>query len=580
MATMEKIQKLNFFRTAQFLWKYTRNLRKQYILFYAGWLFQTVVEVITPIVFGIMINKIIYDNDLRAFLKIGAVFFAITVFGILLDYAIYEAYGSLWNGINRRLRTGMFEQLQKLSAKEMAALNHGDTVNMIQFWASEGVHFMIRNIVHNANNILRILICVTIIFWVNPLFGAVTLIMVPLSVLSTRKITARIRKNSEKNKDNYSKYISWLFGVAAALGELRLWGVEGDILKKYERKLKELNRIDAKIEMDNAVSSEVVANTKNLILVIQYVLLAYFAINQDLNVGVITVMLNYFTMLSSSLSKLVSNNMDAQRRIAVIEKIYHFLAKETGEPEGGKYDLKENLHEITVQNCSFRYGSEKPVVLDTLDFSIHRGEKVAIVGSSGSGKSTLLNLILGLYKPVEGNLFLNGIDISQYDRSSLYEHISVVFQQVLLFKGSIRENLQMGEERTEAELIKACRAAGIYEYVLKQEKGFDTEIERWGENLSGGQRQRLGIARAYLRKADLVIMDEATSSLDDESERILLFRWDEALGGRTCIVVSHRIRTVMNCDRVILLKDGRIQAMGTPMELRDRCQEFRELFAL
>lgn len=577
---METAYKLNFYRTTKFLWKYIKDLRMRYILFYMGWLFQTIVEIITPIVFGMMINQVVYNNNLTAFIKIGLIYLGITVFGIILYYGLYEMYGVLWNRINRSLRMGMFEQLQKLSANEMTSLNHGETVNMIQFWSSEGVHFMIRNIVHNINNIFRILICVSIIFWVNPVFGFITVLMVPVSVLATFKIGNRVRNNAEKNNDNYSKYISWLFEIASSLSELRLWGAKSEILKKYDEKLKEINRLDAKIEMDNTVGGEVVANIKNFILVIQYVLLAYFAINNDLKVGVITVMLTYFTMLSSSLSRLVTNHMDAQKRIAVIERIYNFLGKESCDQCGDKYDLEEDINEITFRNCSFRYSSENPLILDKVNFSIHRGEKVAIVGSSGSGKSTLLNLMLGLYQPVEGNLLLNGTDISKYNPSSLYEHISAVSQQVLLFKGTIRDNLQMGENITETDLVKACQAAGIYEYVLEQEKGFDTVIERRGENLSGGQRQRIGIARAYLRKADLVIMDEATASLDDENEKVILNKWDEVLQGKTCVVVSHRISTVMSCDRVILLKDGKIHAMGTPIELKEHCLELRKLFAL
>lgn len=577
---MEAADKFNFYKTFRFLWKYTNGLRIQYILFYMGWLFQTVVEVITPIIFGIMINQIVYNNNLTAFVRIGMVFLGITVLGIILYYGIYEMYGYLWNGINRRFRMGMFEQLQKLSADEMTSLNHGDTVNMIQFWSTECVNFMVRNIVHNVNNIFRILLCIIVIFGVNPMFGFITVVMVPVSVFATFRARDRIRKNSKKNRDNYSKYISWLFEVANSLSELRLWSVENIILKKYEKRLKEMNRLDSKIEMDNVFGGEIVANIKNLILVIQYVLLAYYAINDDLKVGVITVMLSYFTTLSSSLSELVKNNMDAQKRMAVVEKIYHFLNKERSDQDIEKCSLDKAITEITFKNCSFRYGSVQPLILDSVNFSIQRGEKVAIVGSSGSGKSTLLSLMLGLYAPVEGNLFLNGKDISEYDRSSLYEHISAVFQQVLLFKGTIRDNLQMGLDIPETELIKACEAAGIYEYVLEQEKGFDTEIERWGKNLSGGQRQRIGIARAYLRRSDLVIMDEATSSLDDENEKVILSKWDQVLNGRTCVVVSHRISTVMGCDRVILLKDGRIHAVGTPTEMREQCQELRELFAL
>lgn len=558
-----------------------RDKKLQYVLFYIGWLFQTVVEVITPIIFGIMINRIVYYNDLATFLKVGLVFFYVTVFGIILYYMIYEMYGYLWNGINRGLRMEMFGQLQRLSAAEMVSLQQGDTVNMIQYWSMTAVNFVIRNIVHNANNIFRIILCIVIIFRINPVFGAVSVVMVPLSVFTAFRIGSRIRKNSEKNKEKYAKYISWLFEVISSLGELRFWSAEKTILKRYHDKLDEMNQLNSKIAMQNTAGTELLENIKNGILVIQYVLLACYAVYGGLMVGTVTVMLTYFTMLSSALSGFAKNTMDAQERISIIERMYAFLCKETTDGKDGQYELKERITEISFQNCSFRYGSEQPVVLDSLDFSIRQGEKVAVVGSSGSGKSTLLNLVLGLYPPQEGSILLNGRDLAQYSRVSLYDHISVVFQQVLLLKGTIRENLFMGSDGIpEEELVRACKAAGIYDDIQSQEHGFDTVIEQWGRNLSGGQRQRLGIARAYLRATDLIIMDEATASLDRKNEELILENQNEILQGRTCLVVSHRLRTVMQCDRVLLLKDGRIQGMGTPEEMKERCPEFRELFAL
>ena len=572
-------EKLNFFTTARFLWGYMKDMKYKYITFYIGWLFQTVVGVVTPIVVGNMIDQVIYYNDLSKFLKLGVGFLGITILGIVVYYLVYEMYGVLWNGINRRLRMGMFEQLQNLSAVEAVALQHGDTVNMIQFWSTEGVNFMIRNIVHNANNIFRILLCLGIMFYVHPVFGAVSVVLVPVSAYTAAKLGKRIRKNSGKNKEKYAAYISWLYEVADSLGEIRLWSAERTILKKYDDKLKELNGLDAKIEMDNCLGNELLANSKNLILVVQYGLLAYYAVMGELNIGTVTVMLSYFTTLSTSLSELAKNHMDAQSRISVMERIRDFFGKERMASSVEMQDLEETVHEVIFRNCSFGYREELPV-LDGIDFSVKRGERVAIVGASGAGKSTLLNLVLGLYEPNKGEILLNGTDLSRYSKASLYEHFSVVFQQVVLFRGTIRENLQMGKELLDETLKKACQAAGIYEYVTQQEKGFDAILERGGANLSGGQRQRFGIARAYLQASDVVILDEATAALDAENEELILENWDEVLQGRACVVVSHRLRTVRECDREILLKDGTLFAEGTPQELEQQCPEYRELFAL
>ena len=571
---------LTFFSTAKFLWSYMDGLKKQYLLFYLCWLFHTVTNVVSPLIFGEMIDCIIYENDLPGFLKIGMGFFGITVFGIALHYVTYELYSVVGHGIHRRLRVALFRKLQALTAEEMTAMQHGDTGNMILFWTSEGLHFMVRNVIHNANNALRILFCLTVMFMINPVFGLVSVVIVPLSVIATFSIGKRIRSNSGRGNEIYAKYINRLLEIARAFSEIKVWGAKDYVLKKYDGDLKEMNRVRAKIVMDNCVGNEALVNIKNIILVIQYGLLAYFAITQNLQVGTITVMLAYFNTMSGSLAEVARYYMDAQQRISIIERIYDFLGKKGMDQAGNGVKPEYRSTEIKVKGCSFRYQNSETEVLHGIDFSVKRGEKVAVVGGSGAGKSTLLNLLLGLYEPQQGEILLDGISLTQIDRNVLYRHFGAAFQQVVLFSGTIRENLEMGKTIPEEDLRKACRSAGISDYISAQKEGLDTVLERWGSNLSGGQRQRLGIARAYVQGADFVFLDEVTAALDTETEELVLSRLEDGLQGRGCVMVSHRLKTVEACDRVIVLKDGTICAEGTPQMLREQCEEYRRLFGL
>ncbi len=571
---------LSFYTTVKFLWSIMGGMKKHYLLFYFCWLFHTIAEVVSPLIFGEMIDRVIYDNDLPGFLKIGMGFFGITVFGIALYYVTYELYSVVWNGIHRRLRVGIFRKLQTLTAEEMTALQHGDTGNMILFWTSEGVHFMVRNVVHNVNNCLRILFCLIVMFLINPVFGLVSVVIVPLSVIATFSIGKRIRANSGKGNEIYAKYISRLFEIAGAFSEIKIWGAKDYVLKKYDGDLKEMNRVRAKIETDNCVGNEVLANIKNVILVIQYGVLAYYAIVGNLQVGTITVMLAYFNTMSRSLAEVAKYYMDAQQRISIIERIYRFLGKKGMDKAGNGVLPEGRSNEIKVKNCSFRYQNSETDVLSGIDFSVKRGEKVAVVGGSGAGKSTLLNLLLGLYEPQRGEVLLDDISLTKIDRDALYRRFGAAFQHVLLFSGTIRENLEMGETIRSEVLEKACRSAGISEYISEQKEGLDTVLERWGSNLSGGQRQRFGIARAYVQGTDFVFLDEVTAALDTETEELVLKQLEDGLQGRGCVMVSHRLKTVEACDRVIVLKDGKICAVGTPQRLREQCEEYQSLFGL
>lgn len=571
---------LNFYTTVKFLWSIMGGMKKHYLLFYFCWLFHTIAEVVSPLIFGKMIDRVIYDNDLPGFLKIGMGFFGITVFGIALYYVTYELYSVVWNGIHRRLRVGIFRKLQTLTAEEMTALQHGDTGNMILFWTSEGVHFMVRDVVHNVNNCLRILFCLVVMFLINPVFGLVSVVIVPLSVIATFSIGKRIRANSGKGNEIYAKYISRLFEIAGMFGEIKVWGAKDYVLKKYDGDLKEMNRVRAKIDMENCVGNEVLANIKNVILVIQYGVLAYFAITKNLQVGTITVMLAYFNTMSDSLASVAKYYMDAQQRISIIERIFRFLKKPGMDTKRNGVKPEGRSNEIKVKNCNFRYENSETDVLSGIDFSVKRGEKVAVVGGSGAGKSTLLNLLLGLYEPQQGDILLDDISLTQIDRDALYHRFGAAFQHVLLFSGTIRENLEMGDTISEEKLIKACSDAGISEYISEQKAGLDTVLERWGSNLSGGQRQRFGIARAYVQGSDFVFLDEVTAALDADTEELVLNRLEEGLQGRGCVMVSHRLKTVEACDRVIVLKDGRICGEGTPQRLREQCEEYQSLFGL
>ena len=571
---------LSFYTTVKFLWSFMDGIKKHYLLFYFCWLFHTIAEVVSPLIFGEMIDRVIYDSDLSGFLKISIGFFGITAFGIALYYVTYELYSVVGHGIHRRLRIGIFRKLQTLTAEEMTALQHGDTGNMILFWTTEGLHFMVRNVVHNVNNCLRILFCLIVMFLINPVFGLVSVVIVPLSVIATFSIGKRIRANSGKGNEIYAKYISRLFEIAGAFSEIKVWGAKDYVLKKYDGDLKEMNRVRAKIEMDNCVGNEVLANIKNVILVIQYGVLAYFAITKNLQVGTITVMLAYFNTMSHSLAEVAKYYMDAQQRISIIERIYRFLGKKGMDKAGNGVLPEGRSNEIKVKNCSFRYQNSETDVLSGIDFSVKRGEKVAVVGGSGAGKSTLLNLLLGLYEPQRGEVLLDDLSLTKIDRDELYRRFGAAFQHVLLFRGTIRENLEMGETIRAEELEKACKSAGIFEYVSEQKEGLDTVLEQWGSNLSGGQRQRLGIARAYVQGTDFVFLDEVTAALDADTEESVLNRLEEGLQGRGCVMVSHRLKTVEACDRVIVLKDGRICAEGTPQRLREQCEEYQRLFGL
>ncbi|MEA3150006.1 MAG: ATP-binding cassette, subfamily bacterial MsbA, partial [Gammaproteobacteria bacterium] len=238
------------------------------------------------------------------------------------------------------------------------------------------------------------------------------------------------------------------------------------------------------------------------------------------------------------------------------------------EGTGGTRSLDRARGEIEFRDVSFTYGSEKGPVLHDVSFHVRPGETVALVGRSGSGKTTLVGLVPRFHDVQQGSVLLDGVDVREYRLKDLRSQISLVSQDVVLFNDTIRNNIAFNAiDKTEAQVEAAARAANVMEFVALQPQGFETPLNDRGQNLSGGQRQRISIARALLKDSPVLILDEATAALDNESERRVQQELSLLMEGRTTLVIAHRLSTVESADRIIVLDAGRIVEMGNHREL-------------
>lgn len=269
---------------------------------------------------------------------------------------------------------------------------------------------------------------------------------------------------------------------------------------------------------------------------------------------------------------------DVQSALGAANKIFQILQERSSVTEGALASVVF-AKEIQFRGLSFGYGQDD-LVLKDVDLTIRKGEMVAVVGSSGAGKSTLINLILRFYDPTEGAILLDGVDIRQY-RQKPYRHLfGVVTQETILFNATVRDNIAYGREGDDicaAEIINAAKAANAHDFISEMENGYDTFIGDRGVRLSGGQCQRLAIARAVLRDPLILIFDEATSSLDSESERLVQDAIDRLLKGRTAIIIAHRLSTIRKADRIVVLDKGRIVEEGTHDQLLANSGLYRRL---
>jgi ATP-binding cassette, subfamily B, bacterial MsbA len=265
---------------------------------------------------------------------------------------------------------------------------------------------------------------------------------------------------------------------------------------------------------------------------------------------------------------------------AASERVFELLATKNSvpEPEQPKMLYAANA-EIVFDNIHFAYG-EKPV-LHGINLTVKPGQLVALVGASGSGKTTLANLLLRFYDPTKGVISIGGVDLREVTTRDLRNQIAVVAQENILFNDTIRRNIELGRlGATSEEIIAAARHAFAYEFIMQKEGGFDSVIGEKGVSLSGGQRQRIAIARAIVRNAPILVLDEALSALDSESERIVQDALDELMKGRTTFCIAHRLSTILHADMIVVMDQGRIVETGTHAELSQRGGVYQKLYEL
>ncbi|MEI6579111.1 MAG: ABC transporter ATP-binding protein [Eubacteriales bacterium] len=465
------------------------------------------------------------------------------------------------------LRNAAFEKIQKLSMNSLSKRTSGDLIKRVMEDTTTIKDFMSDGGRWAVEQMIMFAVVLVILVFTNVKLTLLVFLPVPLVMFGLSRFWKVINMRYERQWRKNSKCQSILHDIIKGIRTVKSFGKEEDEIQKFSRATREL----AQVSSDNEVLWARLFPLLTFFTGIGEFLVLYFGgkdiIGGTLSFGILVQFTMYITYVYAPLRWLVSFPRWLAEAMTSMVKVFEILDEE---PDITAIANPKNVPVsggVTFEGVSFGYKSYEPVLKD-INLDIKPGEMIGIVGRSGSGKSTMMNLIMRLYDPSQGRICINGTDIKDMSPAHLHENIGVVFQDTFLFAGSIYGNISYAKpDATAAEVFSAAKAANAHDFIMLTADGYNTVIGENGYSLSGGERQRLSIARAIIKNPDILILDEATSSLDVETESVIQESLNRLVKGRTTIAIAHRLSTLRSADRLFVLDEGRVAESGTHMEL-------------
>lgn len=522
-------------------------------------------------------NQLETDVSSTLIIVVGIVVFFFLMKNIFNYLALYNIT-FVKNGLLKNLRENLYSKVLNMPISYFLNKKKGDLMSRITADILEIQTSYLSILELMVREPLTILFTLIVMFTISPRLTLFVTLFIPISGFIISIIGKKLRKDSKEVQQQQSNFLSIIDETISGQKVIKSFLSESFFLDKF----KGINSLLFKF-------SNKVINRKNLagpfsefmgILVIGVLL--WFGgkmvlISETISGTTFIVFMGLAYNILTPAKNLSKSFYSIKKGNAAAERVFEII-----EYNNDRVDQKRDVelikfeNKITFENIEFNYGDSK--ILDKISFTINKGESVALVGSSGSGKTTIANILNGFFNPKSGNLLIDNNNISQITKESLYKNISIVTQESILFNDSILNNIKIGNlDSKKEDVINAAKEANAHEFIEQQLDGYNTMIGDYGNKLSGGQKQRLTIARAMLKSPSILILDEATSSLDSKSEKKIQDAINKLMEGKTSLIIAHKFSTIKKCDKIILIDKGKIIAQGTHEELINSNSSYKNM---
>lgn len=539
-----------------------------------------IFTLLTPVLLGQAIDLLVGENQVdfqglfNKLIFIGVVVLIIS----LIQWIMGQITNTITYNITNDLRNKVFDQIQVLPLKYIDGTSHGDILGRLINDIDLIGQGLLQSFTSLLTGIATIVGTILIMAYIHFSVAVIVVVLTPLSLFVASLIVKRTHSYFQEQLAIRGEMNGF---CEEMIGNQKIVNIF-DYQVQNEEKFNEINERMHKSGVISQFYGALINPTTRLVNSIVYAAVGIYGAFQVLNgsftVGILSSFLTYANQYTRPFNEISSVMSEMQTAIAASQRVFALLDEETIQELSTSKIIENKQGHIVIDHLNFSYDPSKPLIQD-FNYEAKPGTMTAIVGKTGCGKTTLINLLMRFYDPQKGKITIDGVDIEEMNRDDLRKMYGMVLQDSWLFKGTIKENIAYGKpEATDEKIIEAAKKARVHKYIMSLPQGYDTVVEEDGGNMSQGQMQLVCIARIMLTHPPMLILDEATSSIDTRTELQIQRAFDEMMKGRTTFIVAHRLSTIKNADKIIVMDQGHIVEVGNHEELLQKHGYYHQLY--
>ena len=569
--------KLNTIKKVLF---YVKKYRLSLILSIITAALSSVLALMIPIKVGEAIDLIVGKNNVD-FNGLFTILLEIVI--MLAATAVFQWIMNIQNNrvvynVIRDVRFCAFCRIQKLPLKFIDSQSDGDIVSRVITDADQFAEGLLLGFSQFFTGVVTIVCTLIFMFAINPIIALVVVVLTPLSLIIANFIAKRTYKMFKRQSEIRGEQTAFASEMIGNIKTAKAYSMEATLEEKFDEIDEKLKKCSVTATFFSSLTNPCTRFVNAVVYAAVTLTGAIFTIGQTLTIGGLTCFLSYANQYTKPFNEISGVFTELQNALACADRLFELIEADIIEEADNTPALQNVEGEVELKNVSFSYTPDRPLI-ENLSLFVKSGKKIAIVGPTGCGKTTLINLLMRFYDVNSGSISVDSTDIRTVTRQSLRSNIGMVLQDTWIKAGTVRENIALGKpDATEDEIIAAARASHAHSFIKRLPNGYDTVLSENGGGLSQGQKQLLCICRVMLTLPPVLILDEATSSIDTRTEHRIQRAFTKMMKGRTSFIVAHRLSTVRDADLILVMRDGNIIEQGTHMQLLERGGFYKELY--